>query len=246
MNYIIRFLKSPYMIVLNLLGALLIAALLDYFKTVSNPLHVFIGFATIIGLIALNMFFVALLNRFRTEEELDEKITDMRNILSQNHLNWMVNQRYLAMAEDVSEETWVFAPELTYAIQPESEIFKAIDKNLKRGAKYKFFMPNRPRVHKIISDYKRLHSYAEGQVQFFLVPPDEYYFHTIISIYDVFNAQPKAIEFLPINNLEVWVEMDKEHTNRIIGIGEILMKKHFITHKELTEKTVQNQGVVKE
>ncbi|MGM0422773.1 MAG: hypothetical protein ACQEQL_06735, partial [Pseudomonadota bacterium] len=140
--------------------------------------------------------------------------------------NWMVDQQYIATIGLQSEETWTFATELTYVIQPETVMFKAHQRNLDKGARYKYFMPDRPKVHKIVADYKRLHQFQPGQIEFILIPHSEFLFYTIISVYNIRTERPRAIEWLPNRDINTWIEADEEHSMIIAGIGETLIRKY--------------------
>ena len=174
----------------------------------------------------MNVLIVSMFGRIRNETALSDCIEDISKLMTNNRMNWVVNQRDIHVIESESKETWAFAPELTYAIQPDSEIFRGIEENLQKGHKYKIFMPDQPKVHKIVADYHRLHNFEVGQVRFILIPPHEFLFHTIITIYGVHEDDARAIEWLPIRELDVWCEMDSEHSQRMIGIGQIMLKKY--------------------
>ena len=238
-SYINRFIKNPLFILSYVLIAVFSAFLIEWaFDTLETD-YLLYGLAAAVAILALVILTTALLNRMKNQEALDDKIDHLNQVIMNNNMNWMVNQRYLRMTELQSDESWTFAPELTFAIQPDSIIFDGIRKNLARGARYKFFMPDRPRVHKIVADYKRLHKFEPGQVEFILIPSSEFIFHTLISIYNVGTKRSRAIEWIPVRKLNVWVEMDEEHSNRMVGIGEILLRKYADRY---VSKTDENNG----
>ncbi len=226
-SYVTTVFKHPLVTLFSTFFALFIAAIIPVMRGKVGIWNLTFG---LIGMFCLMSFMVIITNymmRLKQVDDLDEKIADLKNVMINNNLTWIVNQRYVQMVEKASEETWAFAPELTYAIQPDSQIFKGIQENLAKGHKYKIFMPDRPRVHKIVSDYNRLHNPAPGQVEFILLPHRDFLFHTIIVIYGVYSEDPKCIEWLPIREMNIWVQMDREHCNRMIGIGELLVKAHM-------------------
>ncbi|MBK67855.1 MAG: hypothetical protein CMP22_06960 [Rickettsiales bacterium] len=177
-------------------------------------------------IVILNIVLATAFNRSINEDELDQKIQDIGNLISNNNLAWLVSEKHLQIVEMNSDVIWVFAPYLDYAIDPTTDIYRGLQRNLKRGAQYKFFMPEQPLTHKIISDFQRVHKYKKNQVEFVLIPYQEYLFHTIISIYGVTSDEPHCIESIPVEQLGVWVRMDKEHTDRMIGVGEMMIKKY--------------------
>lgn len=226
-SYITKIFKNPLVGLASTFFALFIAALIPTLRKKVGLENLTIGLVGMFALIAFMVIITNYMMKLKQQDELDEKIADLKNIMINNNLTWIVNQRYVQMVEKASEETWAFAPELTFAIQPDSEIYKGITENLAKGHKYKIFMPDRPRVHKIVSDYNRMHKPAPGQVEFILLPHRDFLFHTIIVIYGVYSDEPKAIEWLPIREMNIWVQMDREHCNRMIGIGELLIKSHM-------------------
>lgn len=245
-NYMTRFFKSPFFIAAYTLIAVFCALLLQWSVEFIDPKYLVYGLAASLGVMTVIIATTVLINKMKNQEALDDKITHLNQIIMNNNMNWMVNQRHLRMTELQSEETWTFAPELTFAIQPDSVIFDGIKRNLSKGARYKFFMPDRPRVHKIVADYKRLHKFEPGQVEFILIPHSEFIFHTLISVYNIGTNRPRAIEWIPVRELNVWVEMDEEHSNRMVGIGEILLRKYadrYVSRKE-KEETPQQAAVI--
>ncbi len=226
-GYISKVIKSPILVTLSTFAALWIAIILQWSrsKVEFEMLIAAVGFTF---LVVCFMVVVAMtMMRMKNQEELDDKIADLKNVIVNNNLTWIVNQKYVQMIESNSEETWAFTPELTYSVQEGTDIFYGVKENLSKGHKYKIFMPDRPRVHKMIADYQRVHDFKDGQVQFILIPNNEFFFHTVMVVYNINSAEPRCIEWLPVRELSIWIEMDQEHTNRMIGIGSILIKKYF-------------------
>lgn len=234
-----RVLHSPVFVAASGAGVILLAMAFDAVKDRLSAEGIAIATGIFLFLALMNMMVNAAVNKLHNQDYFDQRLEVLNNIILNNNLQWLVNQKYVQMLEVQADETWAFAPELTYAIQPDSEIFKAIEINLARGAKYKIFMPNKPETHKIIADYRRLHKFKPGQVEFILVPHEEYVFHTIIVIYGPNTDNPHAIEWLPVDNLVAWLEMDKKHAGRMVGIGEVLIKRY-------TEALGADAGLVKE
>lgn len=225
-DFVDGFVKSP-VFVISYIAISLLCAVLVYWTSQLVPMrHLLFGFGVGLALMVTLIITAAFINRLRTQEILDDKFDKMDKLLSSHNLNWIVNQRHIQSVEVQSNETWTFATELSYALQPDSDIAKGTRRNLARGARYKFFMPDRPRVHKIVSDYKRLYKFEPGQVEFILIPSSEFLFHTIFSLYNVHTDNPRCIEWLPIRKLSVWIEMDQEHAHKMAGVGEVLIRKY--------------------
>lgn len=221
-----RVLHSPLFVLASGGAVLLFAFAFDSVKARISMEGIVIGTGIFLLIAVINMVVNAMINKIHNQDYFDSRLEVLNSIILSNNLNWLVNQKYVQMIEMQSNEVWAFAPELTYAVQPDSDLFKAIQLNLAKGAKYKIFMPNKADTHKIISDYRRLHDFKPGQVEFILIPHEEYVFHTIIVIYDPRSDNPHAIEWLPVENLVAWLEMDQKHAGRMVGIGEVLIQRY--------------------
>jgi hypothetical protein len=225
-NITYRVFHSPIFVAATGVAIIIMAMSLDAIKDQMSGVALAVAAGVFITVITLNMIVTASINKLHNQDYFDQRLEVLNNMILSNNLNWLVNQKYVSMLETGSDEVWAFAPELTYSIQPGTEIFQAVEASLARGCRYKVFMPNKPETHKILADYRRLHKFKPGQVEFVLVAHEEYVFHTIISIYNPRSEHPKAIEWLPVDNLVAWVEMDLKHSNRMVGIGEVLLKRY--------------------
>lgn len=235
-----RVFHSPVFVALTGMGVILLAFAFDSVRNNVSTLGLAVGAGIFVALAVMNMVVNAMINKLHNQDYFDQRLEVLNNMILSNNLNWLVNQKYVQMLEMGAEEVWAFAPELTYSIQPGTEIFKAVEISLSKGCRYKIFMPNQPETHKILADYRRLHKFKPGQVEFILVAHEEYVFHTIITIYNPRSDFPKAIEWLPVENLVAWLEMDTKHAARMVGIGEVLLKRYNI------EGVGRDNGYVKE
>jgi len=222
-----RVFHSPIFVGATGVGVVLIALSFDAVKDKVSPEGLAAGVAVFLFLAVINMVVNAMTNKLHNQDYFDQRLEVLNNIILSNNLNWLVNQKYIEMLESNADEVWAFAPELTYSIQPGTEIFNAVETSLSRGCRYKIFMPNKPETHKILSDYRRVHKFQPGQVEFILLPHEEYVFHTIITIYNPNSAAPKSIEWLPVEALVAWLEMDQKHADRMVGIGQVLLKRYL-------------------
>lgn len=223
-----RVFHSPVFVAFAGVTVIVMALSFDAVKDNVSRESLAMGAGVFILVITINMIINATINKLHNQDYFDQRLEILNNMILSNNLNWLVNQKYVGMLESSADEVWAFAPELTYSIQPGTEIFQAVEQSLARGCKYKVFMPNKPETHKILSDYKRLHKFKPGQVEFILVAHEEYVFHTIIAVYNPRSEHPKAIEWLPVDNLVAWIEMDLKHSNRMVGIGEVLLKRYRV------------------
>lgn len=221
-----RTVENPFFAIAVTISVLLVALLLDRVKDSVSWENLLIAAGVVFFITFVNMLVGALVNKAENQENFDSQIERINTLILSNSMNWLVNERYVEMAEAQADEIWAFAPELTFAIEEDTPIFKAVQRNLARGSKYKIFMPNRPTVHRIVAEYNRLHEYADGQVEFILIPHEEFIFHTIISVYDPISDEPRAIEWLPNDEMVAWLEMDSKHARRMVGVGEIMLERY--------------------
>ena len=235
-----RVVHSPIFVAVTGIGVILLALAFETVRNNISTMGLAVGAGIFLFMAVTNMVVNAMINKLHNQDYFDQRLEVLNNMILSNNLNWLVNQKYVQMIEMNSEEVWAFAPELTYSIQPGTEIFKAVETSLGRGCRYKIFMPNQPETHKILADYRRLHKFKPGQVEFVLLPHEEYVFHTIITVYNPHSDNPKAIEWLPVENLVAWLEMDVKHASRMVGIGEVLLKRYNL------EGGAKDGGYVKE
>lgn len=226
-SVVYRVFHSPVFVAATGAGVIMLALAFDRIKDNVSPQGVAAGAGIILFLTIMNMVVNAFINKLHNQDYFDQRLEVLNNMILNNNLNWLVNQKYVQMLESQADEVWAFAPTLDYSIQPGSEIYKAVQETLARGCRYKIFMPNRPETHKIIADYRRLHKFKPGQIEFILIPHEEYVFHTIISLYNPTTDHPRAIEWLPVDGLVAWLEMDQKHASAMVGIGEVLIKRHM-------------------
>jgi len=166
---------------------------------------------------------------------------DVNDVLYRSpYKGWLVDQNYLRQTENAAKEIWTIIPLLTFAVQPDSVLFQGVNAGIQRGCKHKIFMPDTPEVHKNIAEYIRLHRPLPGQVEFILIPDDEYVFHTVLSLYNPQSDNPTAIEYLPAEHLATWVRMDEDYTRRIINAAKIVLRKFRNDSYILTESILRH------
>src|SRR5690606_25834312 len=131
---------------------ILLAMSFDAVKDMVSPQALAAGAGIFIFLSVMNMAVNASFNKLHNQDYFDQRLEVLNNIILSNNMNWLVNQKYVQMLEMGADEVWAFAPELTFSIQPGTEIFEAVETSLARGCRYKVFMPNQPETHRILSD----------------------------------------------------------------------------------------------
>jgi hypothetical protein len=171
----------------------------------------------------------------------EEKNVTPHDVLYRSpYKGWLVDQKFLQLTEEASTEVWTIIPLLTFSVQPGTEVFEGAHKAIQRGCKYKLFMPDTPEVHQNLAEYVRLHRPLPGQVEFILIPEEEYLFHTVVALYNPLSKDPMAIEYLPAEHLATWVRMDEDYTSRIVKTAQRLIKKYRNDSYVLTESILRH------
>ena len=240
-SVVYRVFHSPIFVAATGGGVIMMALAFDKIKDNVSVEGIAAGAGIFLFMAIMNMVVNASINRLTNQDYFDSRLEVLNNMILNNNLHWLVNQKYVQMLESQADEVWAFAPTLDYSIQPGTEIYKAVQETLARGCKYKIFMPNRPETHKIIADYRRLHKFKPGQIEFILIPHEEYVFHTIISLYNPGSDHPRAIEWLPVEGLVAWLEMDQRHASGMVGIGEVLIKRYLAASGKASEADLVKQ-----
>ena len=223
---IARLLKHPLMLIVYYAGTIGLALIFDAYKESFNQ-HVLIGAALIVGVvITVNMIIGALVHRTAMSSEIDSKVKDLVEIINAQHIGWIVNDKYIRSLEYGSRETWVFSQTLCNDINCSGEIAQAVQANLKDGNKYVYFLPDCPDSYGSIGKYVEHYRFQAGQVRFFLVPDEAYLLYTEVVVYNIGSNEELAVEWLPQDELNYYVSMDRPHTAKLIGIGSMFMAKY--------------------
>lgn len=176
-----------------------------------------------------------------TKDAADEKHISPHDVLYHSpYKGWLVDQKFLQLTEEASKEIWTIIPLLTFSIQPGTVLYDGVHSGIRRGTKHKIFMPDTPKVHGNIAEYIYQHKPLPGQVEFILIPEDEYLFHTVLSLYNPLSKDPVAIEYLPAEHLATWIRMDEDYASRIVKTAQRLIKKYRNDSYVLTESILRH------
>ena len=222
-----KILKNPLFVASSTISAIFLAALLQWSRGFVEFSDLMIGLGMVLFIIVMNIIFVGLFHQSAVKDELESRIQDLRILLSDSKMDWLLNEKMLSAVNRDAKEVWVFTPNIGKATDIDSPIFQSMKDSLEKGTKYIYYMPDRPRIHKFVADFKKLHNFEEGQVKFILIPAKNFIFHTHIAVFEPHSPKPQAIEWLPIRNIDFYIEMDEEHSNRMVGIGIMLEEKIF-------------------
>lgn len=220
-------LRNPVLISAYTFMALGVAVIIEWLQERIGLTEILLGFGFVFMLVTTGIVMSTLLNRVRHQEEFEDKISDLKNIILASNMTWLVSEKYVATLERESEVTWVFTPSLENDLNKEGDIFQAVEDNLAKGFEYVYFVPDMPKTLKLIGDYRKLHKYDERQVKFYVIKPSEYMFYTEVVVYDALRGtEQRAIEWVPVNSLNYYIEMDNDHMAQVVGIGMNYIKNY--------------------
>lgn len=222
--------KHPMVNLLLVFSVIFLAFIMQQARNVASMENVSIALCFILVVIFLTQTILAQSLKLHRQEYLDDKISDLKNIIVGSNLSWLVNEKYVSAVEAESETTWIFSPFMMNDVQLNENI-DTLTANLKKGCTYTFFTADRPRNHKALADFKRRIKFDEGQVKVYFIPASDFLFVTDMMVFGVGGERERAIEKLPVVESQFHMEMDKLHTDRIIGIGRMFMER-FSAHLE--------------
>jgi len=221
---IAKLLKHPLMLIVYYTGTIALALVFDAVKDTFDHNMLLLA-ALVVGIaVVINMIVGALVHRTAMSSEIDGKVKDLAEIVNAQHLGWIVNDKYIRSLEYGSRETWVFSQDLCNDIEDNGEIAQAVRANLREGNKYRYFLPKAPVSYRNVAAYIERYRFESGQVRFYLIPDEVYLLYTEVVVYNLGSKEELAVEWLPQDELNYYVAMDKSHTAKIIGIGHMFIE----------------------
>lgn len=156
-----------------------------------------------------------------------DSIDKISSALEVTHMNWLLSEAEVEKIEKNSSGVWIFTPELKNDIDDTGKIFKAIYKNLSSGKKYDYFVPNTKTVKSQVKTFKELFSDYVEQVSFVFVPENDFFIYTEVAVYNADSDEENiALEWLPVDDFNYYIRLDKKHTSDIAGIGCVMREKY--------------------
>lgn len=222
--------KHPLVNLLLVFSVIFMAFIMQQARNIASIENIAVALCFILLVVFITQLVLAQSLKIHRQEYLDDKISDLKNIIVGSNLSWLVNEKYVSAVEAESEKTWIFSPFLMNDVQLNENI-DTLTSNIKKGCQYIFFTADRPRNHKAFADFKRRIKFKEGQVKVYFIPASDFLFVTDMMVFGVDGERERAIEKLPVVQSQFHMEMDKLHTDRIIGIGRMFMDR-FATKAE--------------
>lgn len=184
----------------------------------------------IIALVVISLIFQGYLITTAVKKDFFDRIKDLEAFIENNGLDKIVSEKSLSLMESMADEIWVFTRDLKNDIGfnddiRTKEIFKSVKNNIKQGKKYTYFIPDNENIRAYVKEFKHKHkTVIENQITFVFVEPNHYHFISEIAVYNPNNSTTyNAVQWFPDNHVNYYMGFDKEHLNRIVGIGTWLL-----------------------
>ncbi|MEP2942352.1 MAG: hypothetical protein ABJM86_03095 [Hyphomicrobiales bacterium] len=230
-GWLSRTIRHPFTLSLYYFSIVGFAVVADRYSDLVSREAILFSAAAALILFVLVFSLTALSFRFVRAEEINDRVNDLKTFFAAQQMGWIVNDKYIRVMELGSPETWVFSRTLINDLDDTGEIFQSVKANLEENHKYTYFIPDTPTSYQAVSKYFKLHTFSKKQVQFYLIPEENFLFYTEIVAYNVHSESQSAIEWLPLtqesgNASQFYIKMDTSHSNYVVGIGEMYKQKY--------------------
>mgnify|MGYP003685723827 CR=1 FL=1 len=222
----LKFISHPIFLMVFTIIGVIAAILVDSVQGLLSITSLTIGYIGVFVLVLFTVVTTLLLTKSKQKVEFEDRLSDLKNIIVASNMTWLVSRKYVSEVEKRSVNTWVFNFKLENDLKDDDDIGEAIKDSLKNGHKYIYFLPDNASNVKDIALYHEKYSFAPNQVVFYLINPDEFSFYTEVTIYQSAGKVRRVIEWLPVDSLDFFVEMDDAHADIIISIGHQYMRKY--------------------
>lgn len=229
LHYLNNFIKSPQGIILSTLLTFLIAFIINLLEDNIDSKIILIGAIFTIIIILLTMIIYANFSRIEIKEEYSENNDILKAFILAQGLGDLISELEMSRIEANAKEIWVFSLHLSNDIGIESHnkqnnnIFQTVKKNLKKGTRYTYFLPDDPFKYGAIEKFKEIHTFESGQVRFCLIPPKEFHIVSEIVIYD----GKQAMQWFPSKAMNYFIKLDEHHLMSILGSGKLLLEQYL-------------------
>jgi|JYMV01.1.fsa_nt_gi hypothetical protein len=228
-NEIKKLLSSPLIFYPIIVASVALAIVLEYYAEppISSDNWIkTIVFVTVQSFVAMIVFAVFL--RLKEKEQFTQSVDKISTALEASNMKWLLSETEVKYLEEKAKCVWIMSPSLANDVNLDGEIIKAVSRNLAKGVKYTYFLPNTKLINGQINEYKEIYLQYLDSVEFVLVPDDEYHFYTEVAIYnaDEIEKENIAIEWLPDESYDYYIRLDKQHTSSVVGIASIMKQKY--------------------
>jgi len=224
-----KFIKSPLGMSLLSLLTFVTAFIIAYLEEKIGMLNIVYGAIVTLVIVIISMIIFANFSKISIKEEYKENNEILKGFITAQGLGDLISEHELTRLESQANLIWVFTLDLSNDIGIEqinkqnNEIFEAVKKNLQNGKEYIYFLPDEPTKYGAIEEFKKKHTYKQGQVKFCLIPIKEFHIVSEIVIYD----KKTAIQWFPSKNMNYYIRLDINYTMSIIGSGKLLLSKYL-------------------
>lgn len=226
-------LKHPWVITTLTVCAFISAFFLDYLQNVVGAKHMLYGALYTLVIVAVAMVMFSIFSRLDVKQEYTKQVDILKGFIEANGLGQIINEQQLQGIEKAAQSIWVFSLDMANDLGASTKnkqndlLFETVKSNLSSGKRYTYFVPDTPKIHGAIEEYHDKHNFKNGQVDFCVIPFDEFHFISELVIYDAETLkETQAFEWFPSDNLNYYFKLDDDHRRNIVGISKRLLKKH--------------------
>lgn len=189
----------------------------------------------IIVLVVISLIFQGYLISTAVQKDFFDKINDLETFIRDHGMDKIVSEKSLALIEKNAQEIWVFSNDLKNDVPDKDNQFgqhiaKVVEKNLKNGKQYTYFVPDtiRGKINAYKSKYKNAIK-KDDQVRFVIVDHEYFLFPSEIVFYDPHEAYDditQVVQFFPDDSVNYYIGYAKNYqTDFFSKVGNLLENK---------------------
>jgi hypothetical protein len=228
-THINNFIKSPKGSLALTLLVFAVAYFYEYFEDKLNKINIIYGAIFTIFIVIISIIIYANYSKLEIKEEYEKNNNILKAFIEGHGLGNIINEQELTRTEEKANDIWVFTLDLSNDTgddindKKDNKIYETVEKNLKKGKKYTYFLPDIRETYGAIEKFKSSHDFNEGQVKFCLIPPKEFHIVSETVVYD----KKKALQWFPGSKINYYIKLDDKYRRNIVGSGKILMEKYL-------------------
>lgn len=195
----------------------------------------------LISLVVIALLFQGYLISSAVQKDFFNKIHDLESFIKDNGMDKIVSERSLGIIEKNAKEVWVFTKDLKNDLPKKNDtsgkfISNAVERNLKDGKEYTYFVPDtlRGKINEYRSKYKKFVKNKE-QVKFILVKHEYFHFTSEIAFYDPYenyDETVQVVQYFPDDNVNYYIGYDKNYQSDFFGKASWLLNNDQIANVE--------------
>lgn len=240
MDKVVNYFKKPIFATLASILTFVFAFYLSILQDQIGTYNLAIAATLTTFISILSIFIYSSYSKSNVEQEFDEKVVLLEDFIKASALGKIINEETLSKMEEQAEEIWIVSQSLINETREENQskehtmIYDIIKENLTNNKHYLYFLPDTKEVKGVINSFKKIYNSVmkPEQVEFCLIPVDEFHFINDIIVYDVTKLSKKteALFSLPNDKLFYYYALDQIAKEKLIGTLELLKEKYDVKY----------------